>query len=322
MYDNNFCCDSGPTIEIHEIVPCVVDTDKIKATQWSEHDGRYAAVSNTVATIPSGYYSIGFNNEMGVHFVKEEPKLNKLYRLPNEASDIILNDIDKFWTLEETYEKYERVFKRNYLIYSEPGTGKTSLINLMCQDLINKYEGIVVSLNTPREVELFVDAIKLFRKVEPNRRVIVIIEDIDSYCDYNNRFNSELLNILDGNLKVNNMVTIATTNYIDRLEARYTNRPSRFDRVVEFPLPNDECRRLFIEQTVKSEDLSKIDIDKWVEKTNGFTIDHINELILMYFVFGHNEDESIATIDKMVNNNNHLHNECSKNNKHKIGFNG
>lgn len=318
MFDNNLYSNESP--KIIELMP-PYGVDKIKATQWSEHDGRYAAVSNTVATIPSGYYSIGFSNEMGLHFVKEEPKLNKLYYLPNKASDIILNDIDKFWTLESVYEKYERVFKRNYLIYSEPGTGKTSLINLMCQDLIKKYEGIVISINSIRDLEIFVDAIKLLKKVEPNRKVIVIIEDIDTYCDYNNKLNSELLNILDGNLKVNNMVIIATTNYIDKLEARYTNRPSRFDRVIEFPLPNEECRRVFIEQTVKSEDISKIDIDEWVKKTEGYTIDHLNELILLYFVFGHDEDEAFADINKMVRNNNNLHNECSKNDNFKIGFN-
>lgn len=318
MFDNNLYSNESPNII--ELMP-LADVDKIKATQWSEHDGRYTAISNTVATIPSGYYTIGFSNEIGLHFVKEEPKLNKLYHLPNKASDIILNDIDKFWTLESVYEKYERVFKRNYLIYSEPGTGKTSLINLMCQDLIKKYEGIVISINSIRDLEIFADAIKLLKKVEPNRKVIVIIEDIDTYCDYNSRLNSELLNILDGNLKVNNMVIIATTNYIDRLEARYTNRPSRFDRVIEFPLPNEECRRVFIEQTVKSDDISKIDIDEWVKKTEGYTIDHLNELILLYFVFNHDEDEAFTDINKMVRNNNNLHNECSKNDNFKIGFN-
>ena len=144
--------------------------------------------------------------------------------------------------------------------------------------------------------------------------------DIDSFCDYRNgRLNTLLLNILDGNLKTSNLVTIATTNYIEKLEARYTNRPSRFDRVVEFPLPNEESRKIFIEKTVKPEDISKIDIDKWVKNTKGYTIDHMNELILLFFVFGHSEEESFETMNKMVLNNNRLKN-MSSSNKKTLGF--
>lgn len=290
------------------------------ATQWSDVNGCIIAVNNTFKALEPGYYSIGNSQNLGMYFKKETVELNKLYRLPNDATNLLLNDISKFWTLEDTYKKYERVFKRNYLIYSEPGTGKTSLINLMCQDLIDKYNGIVFSLSSECELELFVDAMKRLRQIEPDRRVIAIIEDIDSFCDYRNgRLNTLLLNILDGNLKTSNLVTIATTNYIDKLEARYTNRPSRFDRVVEFPLPNDESRKIFIEKTVKPEDITKINIDDWVSKTKGYTIDHINELILLYFVFGHSEEESFTTMNNMVNNNNKLKNITSSN-RRSVGF--
>jgi SpoVK/Ycf46/Vps4 family AAA+-type ATPase len=254
-----------------------------------------------------------------MYFRYNKIETNKLYRLPNKATDLLLDDISKFWTLEETYKKYNRVFRRNYLLYSAPGTGKTSLINLMCQELIEKYDGIVFSLTCGQDIELYRDAIQRVRAIEPDRKIITIIEDIDNFLGERSSFDTYLLNILDGNLKFGNLVTIATTNYIEKMEARYKNRPSRFDRVVEFPLPNDESRKIFIEKTVLSEDLSKIDIDNWVRKTEGYTIDHINELILLYFVFGHTEEESFETINSMVKNNNYLKNEVSEN-KRKIGF--
>ena len=49
------------------------------------------------------------------------------------------------------------------------------------------------------------------------------------------------------------------------------------------------------------------------------TIDHINELILLYFVFGHTEEESFARVKKMVENNDTLVNETSTKKK-VIGF--
>ena len=112
---------------------------------------------------------------------------------------------------------------------------------------------------------------------------------------------------------------IATTNYIEKVSGRYKNRPSRFDRVIEFPLPNDESRKIFIENSILKEDLEKIDINSWVKKTEGYTIDHINELILLHFVFGHGEEEAFDTINKMVRENESLRNTSSVNKK-SLGF--
>ncbi len=288
-------------------------------SQWSSVDGCIIPVSNTMPRLEKGYYSINFSQNLGMYFTKETVELNKLYRLPNTATDLILNDISKFWKSEEVYTKYHRVFRRNYLLYSAPGTGKTSLINLMCQELIDVYDGIVFSLNTEQEIGAFPDAVRRIRRIEPDRKIIAIIEDIDSFTQCSSQLNTLLLNILDGNLKLSGLVTIATTNHIEYLEERYTNRPSRFDRVVEFPLPNEASRKMFIEATVLPEDLEKINIDEWVEKTEGLTIDHINELILLHFVFGHSEEESFETIYSMSKTRGKLKNKTSVNKK-SIGF--
>lgn len=296
------------------------DGDVIKAaSQWSDMDGKIVTVSNTMPRLERGYYTIGASPNLGMYFEKQKVELNKLYRLPNAASDLVLNDISKFWQSEEIYKKYQRVFRRNYLLYSAPGTGKTSLINLMCQELIEKYDGLVFTLNTGADIQMFPDAVRRIRKIEPERRIIAIIEDIDTFAQADSSLNTLLLNILDGNLKLSGLVTIATTNHIDYLEARYTNRPSRFDRVIEFPLPNAESRKMFIEKTVFPEDLKKIDIDDWVRKTEGFTIDHINELILLFFVFGHSEEEAFETMFAMTKTKGMLKNKSSVNASN-IGF--
>lgn len=288
-------------------------------SQWSSVDGCIIPVSNTMSRLEAGYYTIHASNTLGMFFTKEDIELNKLYRLPNKASDIILDDISKFWTLEETYKKYHRVFRRNYLLYSAPGTGKTSLINLMCEQLINEYGGIVFSLNNEHDISMFPDAVRRVRKIEPERKIITIIEDIDTFVSAGSSLNTLILNILDGNLKIGGLVTIATTNHIEMLEDRYTNRPSRFDRVVEFPLPNAESRKMFLEKTVLPEDLKKIDVDEWVSKTEGFTIDHMNELILLFFVFGHTEEESFESLYAMTKTKGMLQNKTSVNKK-SIGF--
>lgn len=296
---------------------------EIDVNQWSDINGKMIAVSNTVKELDPGYYSINCSNQYGLYFIKNEVHLNKLYRLPNKATDIILNDIDKFWTLEEKYKKYNRVFRRNYLLYSAPGTGKTSLINIMCRDLIEKYNGIVISLTTSDEIRIFVEAIRMLRKIEPNRKIITIIEDIDNFISSEtsmSSLDSYLLNILDGNMKMDGLVIIATTNHIEKMESRYKNRPSRFNKVIEFPLPNDESRKMFIEKTILPDDLGKINIEDWVKRTEGYTIDHLNELIQLVFVFCEDEEESFKTVNEMVRNNNTLKNSSSINRNSRMIF--
>ena len=293
-------------------------------TKWAKNGDAIISVSDTFDKLEPGYYSLGCSPQIGLYFIKENVQLNKLYRLPNTATDIVMDDISKFWTLEDTYKKYNRVFRRNYLLYSAPGTGKTSLINLMCQELIEKYNGVVFSLTSGEDIQLFPDAVRRIRSIEPDRKIICVIEDVDNFIASNeserSSLDSRLLNILDGNLKANSVVTIATTNYIEKIAGRYKNRPSRFDRVIEFPLPNRESRKIFIEKTVLPEDLSKININEWVDRTEGFTIDHINELILLFFVFGHDEEESFRTIEAMVDGNDRLRNVTSVSKKAEIGF--
>lgn len=291
--------------------------------QWSLIDGQYIVpVSDTFEHLEPGYYSIGMNPNIGLYFVKEDVNLDKLFRMPNKATDIIMEDISKFWTLKDRYKKYHHVFKRNYLLYSAPGTGKTSLINIMCQDLINQYQGLVFSLSCGNDIENFVEVVRRVRKIDGDIPIIAVIEDIDNFIGSEHQRSSLdtcLLNILDGNYKMSNLVVIATTNYIERVQARYKNRPSRFNRVVEFPLPNAESRRVYLENTIHKDDLSLIDLDKWVDMTEGYTIDHIKELIQQFFILAETEEDAFASVDAMVNNNNRLRNKDSVN-QSKLGF--
>lgn len=324
-YNYYDCCDGdeGYDCVSNDSVMKKLEEGSIANKHWSSPDGEIITTSsNTFDKLDGGYYTLHSAQNVGLYFIKEKVNINKLYRLPNEATNIVLNDVKTFWESEEQYKRYQRVYRRNYLLYSAPGTGKTSLINIMCKDLIEKYDGIVITLSDADEIRLFVDAVRRIRNIEGDRKIIAVIEDIDNFVGDGTRSSSLdtlLLNILDGNYKMSNVVIIATTNYIERLESRYKNRPSRFDRVIEFPLPNDESRKLFIEKTILPEDIDKIDINKWIEKTNGYTIDHINELILLHFVYGHSEEDSFNIMSNMVNNNSSLTNKTSIN-KQKLGF--
>jgi DNA replication protein DnaC len=59
----------------------------------------------------------------------------------------ILDDIKRFWESEERYKQFGNVYKRNILLYSLPGNGKTSLINILCHKLIDEHDGVVIFID-------------------------------------------------------------------------------------------------------------------------------------------------------------------------------
>jgi SpoVK/Ycf46/Vps4 family AAA+-type ATPase len=260
------------------------------------------SVTNTVENIPSGFYKFTHSQQFGVGIVKSNVNLDELFELPFKESKEIIDDIKKFWKSKDKYDEYNYTHKRGILLYGKPGNGKTSIINLLTLELINKHNGIVFSINTPDDLHDFKEFVpSVVRNIEPNRPIICTIEDIDSILsNYGHATKSSFLNLLDGSSQVTNIVYIATTNYPEQLEENITNRPSRFDRRYEIGLPDDDVRRVYIQSKIKKDDLERIDLDHWVNETKGFSISHIKELIISVIIFGNDLEESLSLMRQFI----------------------
>jgi predicted AAA+ superfamily ATPase len=214
---------------------------------WSNlKNDEYAPAYVTVPKVPSGVYEIGWNSNLQTFTLKKQPfKTDELYHLPSYEIMDILKDIDNFWNRVDVYKKYNFIHKRGILMYGEPGCGKSGIIQLISQQII-KNDGIVINIKDEEDVERFTSFIGTFRKIEPKRPLIVLLEDIDSLAGEGRSQTARLLNILDGVKQIEGVVYIATTNYPEKLQERITNRPSRFDRRYKVELPNEEIRRAYI----------------------------------------------------------------------------
>ena len=108
-------------------------------TRYKKHGNTYEPITETAEILPRGFYKPCYDSYNDrVFAVKKEIVMPNLYVLPNEIQIGILDDIKKFWESEERYRKFGQVYKRNILLYSVPGNGKTSLINILCNILINE----------------------------------------------------------------------------------------------------------------------------------------------------------------------------------------
>ena len=267
---------------------------------WSNlKNDEYAPAYVTVPKVPSGVYEIGWNSNLQTFTLKKQPfKTDELYHLPSYEIMDILKDIDNFWNRVDVYKKYNFIHKRGILMYGEPGCGKSGIIQLISQQII-KNDGIVINIKDEEDVERFTSFIGTFRKIEPKRPLIVLLEDIDSLAGEGRSQTARLLNILDGVKQIEGVVYIATTNYPEKLQERITNRPSRFDRRYKVELPNEEIRRAYINHKLSDDDLKNVDVDLWVSKTDGMSLSHLKEVVVSVIVMGRTFEETMDNLEGM-----------------------
>ena len=267
-------------------------------TCWGTlQDEEFSPAFTSVPKVPAGIYEIVWNRQLSQHTLKKQPfKTDELYQLPSYEITDILKDIQNFWDRKDKYKEYNFVHKRGILMYGEPGCGKSGIIQLISKQLIEN-DGIIINIKDQEDIDYFMDFIATFRKIEPSRPLIVLLEDIDSIAGENSHSTSRLLNILDGVKQIEDVVYIATTNYPEKLQDRITNRPSRFDRRYKVELPNEEIREAYIRHKLTDEDIENVDINEWVKRTEGMSLSHLKEVVISTIVMGREFEEVMDNLE-------------------------
>lgn len=251
-----------------------------------------APCTSTEAKLPPGIYQVGMT-DMGLIFAPKAVITDSLMRFADSKTDEICRDIEAFWKMKSQFDKYGLTFKRGFFLHGPPGSGKTATISIVMERMVR--EGGIVLLNS--SFDLVARGLDMLRDIEPERPVIVVWEDIDGMIGRGNE--PIALALLDGELQFDNVVYIATTNYPERMEARFINRPSRFDKVVEIGMPSAIARRAYIESRIK-QDMTQEDLTAWVQRTKGLSIAHIKELIISVYCYGVPFDASLERLQKMA----------------------
>lgn len=253
----------------------------------------------TVAQVEAGVYNIRFNDHIGYYLVKKDLNLDELINLPNPEGKKVLEGISTFWQRKEKFKEYGYSYKRGILLYGVPGGGKTSIINLLCKELVDNMNGVVFTISSEEELTMYKNFMpEYYRVIEPTRPIITIIEDIDGLCQHKDT-ETKLLNVLDGIEQLENVVYLATTNYTERLSERILNRPNRFDMRLEVKSPNEDCRRMYLKHKLKDADLKGIDLEDWVTKTKGMTMAHLGEVIKSVVILGNTFEDTVKNLHNL-----------------------
>lgn len=259
---------------------------------WAREGDNYFPCQETVERLPPGRYIPGYDNGK-VFVIKQEVSTDELLRLPDSEADKVISEIEMFWTRKERYRKLNLVWKRGVLLFGPPGSGKTSCLQFL-SEMIIKAGGITVTMNDPNVTAL---ALRAIRRIEPDTPIVLILEDIDTHIQHKPNEKS-VLALLDGELQVDNIVTVATSNYPELLDGRLTNRPSRFDIVRKIDFPTAAARLMYLQHKMPFKE--EIELSSWVEKTEKFSVAHLKELIVLVEINDMTLDDAITRIKKLM----------------------
>ncbi|MBD3194004.1 MAG: proteasome-activating nucleotidase [Candidatus Lokiarchaeota archaeon] len=211
--------------------------------------------------------------------------------------DTSYNDVggleEQLMEVRETVElplKRPELFKKvgidppkGVLLYGPPGTGKTlvakavaheteaSFIRIIGSELVQKFIG--------EGARLVREVFNLAKKKAPS---ILFIDELDAIGSQRlkiatsgdrevQRTLMQLLSELDGFEARGDVKIIGATNRVDILDPALL-RPGRFDRMIEFPIPSEEARKVIFNIHTRELNVSDdVNIKRFVKITDGAT---------------------------------------------------
>ena len=258
---------------------------------WAASDDAFSPIGESHTTLPSGLYSCAMS-QLGPYLRKMTNNIDALIDLPDSESERLLDEIIQFKELKETFAKYGFLYKRGILLWGPPGSGKTVTIQQLLKLFVTDGNGIAIMIDDPMLASM---CMNMVRSIEPERQILAIMEDMDALIDRHGE--SGFLNLLDGESQLQNVVYVATTNYPERLDKRFVDRPSRFDTIRYIGMPTAAARRAYL--LAKMPDIDDTMVAKYVRETDGFSIAYLRELIVLTQCFGFDLEMSLSRLRKM-----------------------
>ncbi|MFX0018379.1 MAG: proteasome-activating nucleotidase [Promethearchaeota archaeon] len=202
---------------------------------------------------------------------------------------------------------------KGVLLYGPPGTGKT----LVAKAVAHETEATFIRIIGSELVQKFIgEGARLVREIfnlaKNKSPTILFIDELDAIGSQRlkiatsgdrevQRTLMQLLSELDGFEQRGDVKIIGATNRVDILDPALL-RPGRFDRMIEFPIPDEVARKAIFQihmRSLNAED--KINIRKLVELTEGTTGADIKAICTEAGMFAIRKDAEMIIQDDFIN---------------------
>ena len=177
-------------------------------------EARMSRELNKIAIyIPSPY-----NNEWMRARLGNNRKLASVV-LKEGQKESVVADLQQFFASKQRYDELGIPWRRGYLLYGTPGTGKTSLVTALASEL--SLNVCTLSLASPNITDERIG--NLLASVPP--RSVILLEDIDSFFHQRQKADAQVklsysgfINALDGVAAHEGSVVFLTTNHPELID--------------------------------------------------------------------------------------------------------
>lgn len=203
--------------------------------------------------------------------------------LPSDIKTELKCLVENFLLSKDFYLQNKIPWKTGVLLWGKAGNGKTSII----RTLMSAYNFKPITIAAGANDESVRDAFTYAEEQSPS---LLYFEDLDSLFEQSITLSS-FLNLMDGVAAKNGLFVVATANDIKKLKPSITDRPSRFDRKFEIPLPDNQMAYLYLKKwfaalisVKKCRELAKFSV------RHNFSYSHLKELYIatMFEALAHN----------------------------------
>ena len=277
------------------------DTDE-RITIMTKEEGKALEL---LEQLEEGFYQNGpLKNaffDMEYNFISRNEMIDKLLAWNDDIKQQLSKDVIEFLKVMPILREKGLPNSRGIILSGPPGTGKTMMAkSIAAQANVTTMLISAEMISSKSDVK---KAFKIGRKLSPT---LMIIEDIDTAGTVSRKFTDhpilgEYLQAMDGMEPNDGMLILATTNHTENIDPAISDRPGRFDRIIDVPLPNNRQRRKMIQNLLTkmpSEKISKNIISIVAKKSEGLSGAWVREIVQCAFIEAMYEGK-----DKLSGNN-------------------
>jgi transitional endoplasmic reticulum ATPase len=257
----------------------VVQGDHIRATLFGSRSADFKVES----TVPKGPVIINPTTLLTIGKTQEQA-VTRL--IAYEDIGGLKSQLQRIREMIELPLRYPEVFDRlgidapkGVLLHGPPGCGKT----LIARAIAHETDANFFSVSGPEVIHKFYGESeahlrKIFEDASRKGPSIIFLDEIDAIApkreqvvgDVEKRVVAQLLALMDGLAKRQNLIVIAATNLPNVLDPAL-RRPGRFDREISIPIPDRNGRLEILEIHSRGMPLSQdVDLAHLAEITHGF----------------------------------------------------
>jgi len=223
----------------------------------------------------------------------------EMLQIPVDKKKAIKLGALEFFKKKETYLKNNIPFKRGFIFAGEPGTGKTLTGKVLMSNSDSTFIWVTADyFGRYADSSYFKYILDMAKELAPS---IIFAEDIDNYLETSGAIDA-IKGQMDGLDSNEGVVTILCTNYPENIPKALIDRPSRFDDIIKFDLPDEDLRYKILNIHAKNQNIVDREsiLERIAKESDGLTGAHLKEVIIYSILLASDDNREDIIIDDLV----------------------